>query len=388
MRRVCQRYAEFQSRPTNLPTAVMVALALASLVCIGGCGSGSSMGQNATGTTPKLTSIDAPGAGTASGYGTFGTSIDAGGDVAGLYIDANGVVHGFIRAADGSITKVDAPDAGTALNLGTNVRALNASGSATGYYADTNDILHSYLRSSSGTLTEFDPPNSIGSDAFCMNDSGDIAGGLLDVNGAHGFMRGADGTFSVIDPTGTASDVKVVIPTQINSVGAVAGYYTDTNTVRHGFLRGPSGAVEILDAPGAATMTDGGTEVTDMNSGGVMVGGLAIGVVNGVATTRSFMLAADGSYTEFDPPQAVSSYAEGINDNGVIAGEYRDAKLVRHGYIRQADGSFITFDAPNAALVPSTLVNIGTAPRRINGSGEIVGTYSDAAGVRHAFVRQ
>jgi len=268
------------------------------LICVGaeGCGGGSPAGQNPPPPPPPaFTTIDAPGAGSASGYGAFGVSINAAGDIAGYFIDANGVVHGFIRTSGGSIATVDAPGAGTALNLGTNVLAINASGNASGYYADSNSTLHSYIRTSNGTLTEFDPPNSIGSDAFCINDNGAVAGGLLDVNGDHGFVRGADGTFSVIDPTGTASEVKVVIPSQINSGGAVAGNYTDTNSVYHGFLRDSSGAITILDAPGAGTAADTGTEIADINTDGVMVGTIAVGVVNGVNTTHSFMRAADGT---------------------------------------------------------------------------------------------
>ena len=388
MRRSCPDEARVHVDGNNVRAVGFLVLAL--LICFGAeaCGGGGSPGgQNPP--PPAFTTVDAPGAGSASGYGTFGVTINGAGDIAGHFIDANGVVHGFIRASDGSIATVDAPGAGTALNLGTNVRAINASGTASGYYADSNDILHSYIRTSNGTLTEFDPPNSIGSDAFCINDNGAVAGGLLDANGRHGFVREADGTFSVIDPTGTASEVNLVIPSQINSGGAVAGYYSDTNSVYHGFLRDSSGAITILDAPGAGTATDTGTEIADINTGGVIVGAIAVGVVNGViGTTHSFMRAADGTYTFFDPPQAVSSFTEGINDNGVIAGEYRDGNLVRHGYIRQADGSFISFDEPNAAQVPTTGVNIGTDPRRINLRGEIVGLYSDSAGVRHAFIRQ
>jgi len=388
LRRSCPDEARVHVDGNNVRAVGFLVLAL--LICFGAeaCGGGGSPGgQNPP--PPAFTTVDAPGAGSASGYGTFGVTINGAGDIAGHFIDANGVVHGFIRASDGSIATVDAPGAGTALNLGTNVRAINASGTASGYYADSNDILHSYIRTSNGTLTEFDPPNSIGSDAFCINDNGAVAGGLLDANGRHGFVRGADGTFSVIDPTGTASEVNLVIPSQINSGGAVAGYYSDTNSVYHGFLRDSSGAITILDAPGAGTATDTGTEIADINTGGVIVGAIAVGVVNGViGTTHSFMRAADGTYTFFDPPQAVSSFTEGINDNGVIAGEYRDGNLVRHGYIRQADGSFISFDEPNAAQVPTTGVNIGTDPRRINLRGEIVGLYSDSAGVRHAFIRQ
>ncbi len=391
MRRSCPDEARVHVDGNNVQAAGFLVLAL--LICFGaeacgggGGGGGSPGGQNPP--PPEFTTVDAPGAGSASGYGTFGVSINGGGDIAGRFIDANGVLHGFIRTSDGSMATVDAPGAGTAPNLGTEVLAINASGTASGYYVDSNDILHSFIRTSNGTLTEFDPPNSIGSDAFCINDNGAVAGGLLDANGDHGFVRGADGTFSVIDPTGAASDVLVVIPAQINSGGAVAGYYTDTNSVYHGFLRDSSGAITIIDAPGAGTAAHTGTEIADINTGGVIVGAIAVGVVNGVNTTHSFMLAANGTYTFFDPPQAVSSFAEGINDNGVIAGEYRDANLVRHGYIRQADGSFISFDDPNAAQVPTTAVNIGTETRRINLSGEIVGLYSDSAGVRHAFIRQ
>jgi uncharacterized membrane protein len=137
-------------------------------------------------------------------------------------------------------------------------------------------------------------------------------------------------------------------------------------------------------------MSHGGTDITDINTDGVMVGGIGVGNVNGVVdTTHSFMLAANGTYTFFEPPQAVSSFAEGINDNGVIVGEYRDANLVRHGYIRQANGTITTFDEPNAGTGSTTsgTGNLGTAPRKINLSGEIVGIYSDSAGVRHAFIR-
>jgi uncharacterized membrane protein len=136
-------------------------------------------------------------------------------------------------------------------------------------------------------------------------------------------------------------------------------------------------------------MSHGGTDITDINADGVMVGGIGVGNVNGVIdTTHSFMRAAGGTYTFFEPPGAVSSLAEGINDSGVIVGEYRDANLVRHGYIRQADGTLISFDEPNASQAPTTSGNLGTAPRRINLSGEIVGIYTDSAGVRHAFIRQ
>jgi hypothetical protein len=387
-RTLSQRYHLTISQGTSRIAGILMCVLLVALEAA--CGGGSGAMQDVPPPAPTFTQIDVPGEGTASGEGTFGLGINASGEVVGYYIDANGVVHGFIRSASGTITTVDAPGAGTALDLGTNVRAVNTSGEVTGYYADSNDFLHSYIESSAGTLTEFDPPNSIGSDAFCINDNGDVAGGLLDANGSHGFVRTADGNFSIIDPTGNASQVKAVFPNQINASGDIAGYYTDTNGVFHGFLRDSNGTITTFDAPGAGTATGEGTEISDMNASGVIVGGINVGIVNGVNTTHSFVRATDGTYTVFDPPQsgAHSSFAEGINDSGAVVGTYRDANLVRHGYLLQPDGTFVSFDDPNAAQLPLSTTNLGTTPYRINAGGAIAGLFTDSSGVRHGFVRQ
>ncbi len=181
--------------------------------------------------------------------------------------------------------------------------------------------------------------------------------------------------------------MRIVIPNRINASGAVAGSFLDTNSVYHGFTLAPNGTITVEDAPGAGAATNEGTQLTDMNSGGEIVGAIDVGNVGGViGVTHSLILSTDGTFTVFDPPGAVSSFAEGINDSGEIVGEYRDAALVRHGYLRAADGTFTSFDDPNAAQMSLSDQFIGTSPRRINASGAVVGTYSDANGVRHAFV--
>jgi hypothetical protein len=45
----------------------------------------------------SFTTFNAPGAGTASGQGTFGAANNLLGVVTGNYIDANGVEHGYLR---------------------------------------------------------------------------------------------------------------------------------------------------------------------------------------------------------------------------------------------------------------------------------------------------
>jgi len=371
-------------------SATVCTLVLVLLPCFGivGCGGGSSGGQGQNPPPPTFTTIDAPEAGTASVQGTYALRINDAGEVAGFFIDTNGAAHGFIRNSAGLVTTIDAPGAGTTQDLGTVVEGLNASGETAGYFIDSQDLEHSFVRDASGTIATFDPAGTSG--AQSIGDDGTVAGGYVDANGAHGYLRAPDGTFTTFDPTGDASQVTIVVPNQINSNGSVAGTYTDTNGVYHGFLRDSSGNITILDAPGAGTAASEGTEIADINSGGVMVGGINIGVVDGVDTTHSLMLTATGTYTTFDPLAAdgVSSFAEGINDSGAITGTYRDPSLVRHGYVEEPGGTFVSFDDPNAAQLPLSSVNIGTTALRINASGTVVGFYSDSAGVRHGFIWQ
>src|SRR5690242_18083295 len=53
------------------------------------------------------------------------------------------------------------------------------------------------------------------------------------------------------------------------------------------------------------------------------------------------------TYTTFDPPGAVGTAPESIN-NGVITGNYYDGSEY-HGFMRAADGTITTFD-PNGSI--------------------------------------
>jgi hypothetical protein len=375
----------FRCRVHRRPT-LLAAILVGSLFGVH-CGGGSSGMPGGGGPPPKVfTTIDVSEAGTNSDQGTFGLVVNLQGDVAGYFIDPSNIIHGFIRNAAGVITTVDAPAIG---ETGTEIFAIDASGDTAGFYFDSQNIQHSLVRASNGALFVFDPPNS-SSGAQSINDSGTVAGGFVDANGAHGYLRASDGTFTTFDPTGSGTQVQIVIPYQINASGAVTGTYIDNNGVHHGFLRDSSGGVTILDAPGAGTAANTGTDLLDMNASGTIAGGINIGIVNGLFTTHSLVRATDGTYTVFDPPQsgAHSSLAEAINDSGVVVGTYRDANLVRHGYLRQPDGTFLSFDDPGAAQLPLSTTNLGTIPRRINANGAVVGLYSDVNGVRHGFIWQ
>jgi hypothetical protein len=74
----------------------------------------------------SFTTFTAPGAGTKSGQGTFGISINDSADVTGFYVNSGSydkqtaVYHGFVRSASGTFTQFDVSGAGTKAGQGTN----------------------------------------------------------------------------------------------------------------------------------------------------------------------------------------------------------------------------------------------------------------------------
>jgi len=117
-------------------------------------------------------------------------------------------------------------------------------------------------------------------------------------------------------------------------LGAIAGIYSDANSVNHGFLRSPDGTLTTFDAPGAGTDSYEGT----------------------------------GCFS--DCPVS-------LNDWGAITGVYIDANFVYHGYLRSPEGKIVTVDP---------LGSVGTLPFSINDWGAITGYYIDTNNVYHGFM--
>jgi hypothetical protein len=96
----------------------------------------------------RFTTFDVPGAGMApdTGQGTYPWAINPAGAIAGDYLDASYVYHGFLRTPDGKITTFDAPGAGTGEGQGTYVQSIDSAGAITGYYVDAAGMAHGFLR--------------------------------------------------------------------------------------------------------------------------------------------------------------------------------------------------------------------------------------------------
>lgn len=102
-----------------------------------------------------ITTYDAPGTGTAANEGTGCPSdcpvrLNDAGAIVGTYIDANYVFHGFLRSPRGRVTTFDAPGAGTGSYQGTACQfcglGINDAGAITGSYIDANNVYHGFLR--------------------------------------------------------------------------------------------------------------------------------------------------------------------------------------------------------------------------------------------------
>jgi hypothetical protein len=173
--------------------------------------------------TSSFTTFEVPAAGTGALQGTTVIGIDTAGDVAGTYIDANSVYHGFVRAANGVITTFDAPGAGMTKGLGTLVLAMDTVGDVTGYYsAAPYGLTHGFVRTANGVITSFDATTSGGNTAATgINSLGAVTGNSY---GPGGFVRSAGGaisTFAIPVPGQSYSYSTAGIA--INTAGVVAG---------------------------------------------------------------------------------------------------------------------------------------------------------------------
>jgi uncharacterized membrane protein len=206
---------------------------------------------------PRIITFDAPGAGATpgsyQGTGCFGYPACSGvinqwGAITGYYLDANNVFHGFIRSPKGKITTFEAPGADTNAGSfnGTLPNAINDEGVITGVYYDANGAGHGFLRVLAGAFSEFDVPGgSLLTIPVALNREGSVVGSVLDGSAVwHAFERNSDGTFETFSGPGScnatpANGCTGTGAVSINDAGTIAGGYADDNSVLHGLVRSP-----------------------------------------------------------------------------------------------------------------------------------------------------
>lgn len=191
-------------------------------------------------------------------YGTGALAINVLGTISGHDEDNSGnfVSHVLVRSAQGKFSVYTDPAAGTAFDTGTGCPAcatpINLFGAIAGLYIDQNYVVHGFLRGPEGAFTNFDVPGAgpSGIDCFAdcvlgLNDWGAITGFYPDANSVwHGFVRSPEGTITSFDAPGadeTIGDNNGTYAYSINDAGVITGSYQDSNNVFHGFVMLPGG---------------------------------------------------------------------------------------------------------------------------------------------------
>ena len=187
----------------------------------------------------------------------------------------------------------------------------------------------------------------------------------------------------------TVGDNNGTYPSGINNFGVIAGTYTDANNVNHGFLRFPDGKFVAIDVPGA-DMTPGsfnGTAAQAINDAGVVTGSYFDASGEG----HGFLRNAEGKFTKFDAPDLGGSGTTPIalNLEGAVVGFYMNSKLVFRAFLRSPDGRVTTFAGPHACAMPTSQNCFGNEASNINIFGLITGNFEDDSInlVSHSMIR-
>ena len=220
------------------------------------------------------------------------------------------------------------------------------------YLGVTRDAVGQYI------YTTIDVPGSMATQAFGINDSGQIVGNYGALNlWPQGFLL-QGGSYTTLNLSGFGT-----YPRGINSAGQMAGYVTIAvsdhpwRSTEIGFLFSAGANTEL----GVPNSDD--TQAFGINASGQIVGTSSLGG----------FLYSGGIYTIPDPLPSASPF--GINDSSQIVGQYDDLAGT-HGFLL-SDGSYTTFDVPGAAKTVATA---------INNAGQIVGWYVDGGGINHGFL--
>jgi hypothetical protein len=276
--------------------------------------------------------------------------INTSGEAAGIWTDANGLRHGFLRTPDGAISSFDPKSSSSVENV-----SLNDTGVAAGTVEDSQQRERGFIRTPDGTITIFEVPNSNNGSTLVthINSSGQVSGRYYAGHHGYGFIRNPDGTFLSYN----APKAETTAGGPINDNGAIAGYYTTKySSLPHGFIRNPDGSFATFDVPGA-----------QKTWGGIIN---AKGVVAGLYTDsrdvdHCYIRAQDGTITTFDPPgvdlePAYGSHITGINSTGVTVGFYYD-KIYHtlHGFVRRRDGTFKTFEVHQQPTIVESITDDG-----------------------------
>jgi hypothetical protein len=228
------------------------------------------------------------------------------------------------------------------------------------------------------------PSGQAGTATLGINDRGDVLGSYERRDGIiRTFVRDRRGRFTSIAaprsrPPGQADEF-----VDINNRREIVGFYNDDQgATTTGFLRTKRGRFVEIEVPGS--QVTGPFKVNDRRQvAGVYVDGDARPDPEGSVPPGQIhgFVWDDGDYETIDVAGAVATIVLGINNRGEMVGSYIDADGAYHGFLRNRKGVVTTLpEAPGADPASG-----GTQPCAINDRGRIVGLAYDAQGGSRGF---
>ncbi len=173
--------------------------------------------------------------------------------------------------------------------------------------------------------------------------------------------------------------------TAVSNTGVVIGLYATGTTGANANVFGyelQNGIYSSFTAPGSATGNFSGTSGPGINSAGLALFLFATNdsTFTTISSTNYLYRPLLGTYSPINDPNAVGptgTFANSINDSGIVTGVYYDAGGKGHGFQYNVNtGLYTTLpDDPLAATV--------TAAQSTAVNGEFVANYDDASGNFH-----
>ena len=403
---------------------------------------------------------------------TYADFVNASGAITGSYVGADDLYYPYVRTPNGTFVFHDYLDSSTLeyffVHGITDTRIIVARAKAIG------DIPRSYVGTSQQGLSELQFPGSVSTEGWNINQDGSVVGYYdsgdggrhgfiarpteetaekfrdiayppppefnftyesIDVPGVDflaltassdfedyaGYARTPDGekevAFTLIDGVFTAYDFPGAQNTYFYALGnngLAAGHYQDSDGLYHGVIL-ENGELRQYDFPGAVQ-----TEIYGFSD--------ATGVLTGNFIDDSGVRRGFSGDIIVEVPDAIATYADFVNSQGLIVGSYIDADGLFHAYALSASGRFIILDYLEPSNleyfflhgisegegrsvfvsarskfvddIPRSYVgsylyglhelwfpgSVSTEGWNINQDGSVVGHYDSADGRRHGFV--
>ena len=261
----------------------------------------------------------------------------------------------------------------------TSLYGINNVGQIVGRYTDPTGLLHTFLLDSSG-FSLIAPSGLV---QVGINDNNQVVGWGGEPN--NGFLIQLNGSYFQFSFGPATFPFQDTAAFGINNNGEIVGVISDLTGYSHGFIGFASPGFNNQGSFQGSTFDVPFVGATDTRAYGINDGGLVVGqYLDGTGSHGFLYNSTSLAFSQINVPFQGASYtdATGINDSGQVIGNYFD-QCGGHGFVL-SQGVFTSLNVPGSSLVSVFGVS-GTFPMGINNAGQIVGVYSDGTEI-HGFL--